>query len=39
MPMLYEIDKGLSLGDLLQELCRLELKALGWVKHGDLSQR
>jgi hypothetical protein len=35
--MLYEIeiDEGFSLGDLLQELARLELKALGRVKHGD----
>jgi hypothetical protein len=37
-PMLYEIetDEGFSLEDLLQELGRLELKALGVVKHGDV---
>jgi hypothetical protein len=36
-PVLYEIetDEGFSLEDLLQELGRLELKALGVVKHGD----
>jgi hypothetical protein len=36
--MLYEIDidHGFSLGDLLQELGCLELKALGYVKHGDV---
>jgi hypothetical protein len=37
-PMLYEIqpDEGFSLEDLLQELGRLELQALGYVKHGDV---
>jgi len=37
-PMLYEIetDAGFSLDDLLQELGRLELKAFGRVKHGDV---
>jgi hypothetical protein len=36
-PMLYEIevDQGFSLEDLLRELGRLELQALGVVKHGD----
>jgi hypothetical protein len=33
-----EIDEGFSLGDLLQELGRLELQALGRVKHGDIPQ-
>jgi hypothetical protein len=38
IPLLYEIetDEGFSLEDLLQELGRLELKALGVVKHGDM---
>jgi hypothetical protein len=37
-PMLYRIetDEGFSLEDLLQELGRLEQKALGVVKHGDV---
>ena len=36
--MLYEIDadEGFILEDLLQELGRLELKAPGRVKHGDV---
>jgi len=36
--MLYEIetDEGFSLEDLLQELGRMERKALGVVKHGDM---
>ena len=40
MPMLYEIetDQGFSLTDLLQEFERLELKALGRVKYGDVPQ-
>jgi hypothetical protein len=40
-PMLYEIETvaGFSLEDLLQELGCLELKALGWVKHGDIPQK
>jgi len=39
-PVLYEIetDEGFSLEDLLQELGRLERKALGVVKHGDRPQ-
>jgi hypothetical protein len=37
-PLLYQIetDKGFSLEDLMQELGRLELAALGYVKHGDV---
>ncbi len=37
-PLLYEIEteEGSSLEDLLQELGRLERKALGVVNHGDL---
>jgi hypothetical protein len=37
---LYEIetDEGFSLEDLMQELGRLELKALGRVKHGDVPE-
>jgi hypothetical protein len=31
-----ETDEGFSLEDLMQELWRLELQALGWVKHGDV---
>jgi hypothetical protein len=31
-----EIDAGFSLEDLLQALGRLELQALGRVKHGDM---
>jgi hypothetical protein len=40
-PALYEIetDEGFSLEDLMQELGRLELNALGYVKHGDVPQR
>jgi hypothetical protein len=36
-PMLYEIetDEGFALEDLMVELGRLELWALGRVKHGD----
>jgi hypothetical protein len=30
-----EVDEGFGLDDLMQELGRLELKALGRVKHGD----
>jgi hypothetical protein len=39
-PSLWEIetDEGFSLGDLMQELGRLELKALGRVKHGDVPE-
>jgi hypothetical protein len=39
-PVLWEIetDEGFSLEDLLQELGRLELQALGRVKHGDVPQ-
>jgi hypothetical protein len=37
-PALYEIetDAGFSLEDLMQELGRLELQALGRVKRGDV---
>jgi hypothetical protein len=37
-PRLYEIetDEGFSLEDLPQELGRLKLNALGWVKHGNV---
>jgi hypothetical protein len=37
-PALWEIetDAGFSLDDLMQELGRLELQALGYVKHGDV---
>jgi hypothetical protein len=37
-PRLYQIetDAGFALEDLLQELGRLELQALGYVKHGDV---
>ena len=37
-PALWEIetDEGFSLEDLMQALGRLELQALGWVKHGDV---
>jgi hypothetical protein len=37
-PALWAIEtaEGFSLEDLLQELGRLELQALGWVKHGDV---
>jgi hypothetical protein len=34
-----ETDKGFALEDLLQELGRLELRALGRVKHGDRPAR
>jgi hypothetical protein len=39
-PMLWEIetDEGFSLEDLMAELGRLELRALGRVKHGDRPQ-
>jgi hypothetical protein len=39
-PMLYEIqmDGDFDLEDLMQELGRLELEALGYVKHGDVPQ-
>jgi hypothetical protein len=33
-----ETDEGFSLEDLLQEFGRLELKALGDVKHRDVPQ-
>jgi hypothetical protein len=35
---LYEIEtvEGFSLEDLPQELGRLKLNALGWVKHSDV---
>ena len=33
-----ETDEGFSLEDLIQELGRLELKALGRVKHGDVPE-
>jgi hypothetical protein len=38
--MLYEIetDEGFTLEDLMRELGRLELQALGYVKHGDVPQ-
>jgi hypothetical protein len=37
-PMLYEIqaDGDFDLEALMQELGRLELKAFGWVKHGEV---
>ena len=37
-PPLYEIetDEGFSLEDLMAALGRLELQALGYVKHGDV---
>jgi hypothetical protein len=37
-PALWEIetDEGFSLEDLMGELGRLELQALGYVKHGDV---
>jgi hypothetical protein len=37
-PTLWEIetDEGFSLEDLMAELGRLELQALGYVKHGDV---
>jgi hypothetical protein len=39
-PILYQIetDEGFSLEDLMQELGQLELKVLGYVKHGDVPQ-
>jgi hypothetical protein len=39
-PALWEIetDEDFGLEDLMQELGRLELNALGWVKHGDVPQ-
>jgi hypothetical protein len=33
-----ETDEGFSLEDLMHELGRLELQALGYVKHGDVPQ-
>jgi hypothetical protein len=33
-----ETDEGFSLEDLMQELGRLELQALGRVKHGDVAE-
>jgi hypothetical protein len=40
-PTLWEIetDEGFSLGDLMQALGRLELQALGRVKHGDVPEK
>jgi hypothetical protein len=37
-PALWEIecDEGFSVDDLMGELGRLELQALGYVKHGDV---
>jgi hypothetical protein len=37
-PTLWEIEteEGFSLEDLMAELGRLELQALGYVKHGDV---
>jgi hypothetical protein len=37
-PTLWEIetDEGFALEDLMAELGRLELQALGYVKHGDV---
>jgi hypothetical protein len=37
-PVLWEIetDEGFALENLMQELGRLELGALGYVKHGDV---
>jgi hypothetical protein len=37
-PRLYEIeaDEGFSLEDVPQELGRLKLNALGWVKYGNV---
>lgn len=39
-PALWEIetDEGFTLENLVQELGRLELQALGYVKHGDVPQ-
>jgi hypothetical protein len=39
-PTLWEIetDEGFALEDLMAELGRLELQALGYVKHGDVLQ-
>jgi hypothetical protein len=39
-PRLWEIEaeEGFTLEDLMAELGRLELKALGYVKHGDVPQ-
>jgi hypothetical protein len=38
-PALWQIEtnEGFSLEDLMEELGRLELKALGRVKHGDIA--
>jgi hypothetical protein len=37
-PVLWQIetDEGFALEDLMQELGQLELKALGYVKHGEV---
>src|SRR5262245_17205872 len=37
-PAMWEIetDEGFSLADLMAELGRLELQALGYVRHGDV---
>jgi hypothetical protein len=37
-PTLWQIetDEGFTLEDLMQELGRLELQALGYLKHGDV---
>jgi hypothetical protein len=39
-PLLWEIetDEGFALDDLMAELGRLELQALGYVNHGDVPQ-
>jgi hypothetical protein len=37
-PWEIETDEGFSLEDLIIELGRLELRALGRVKHGDIPQ-
>jgi hypothetical protein len=39
-PVLWEIetDEGFSLEDLIRELGRLELQALGYPKHGDVAE-
>jgi hypothetical protein len=40
-PRLYEIEtaEGFTLEDLMAELGRLELKALGYVNYGDIQTR
>jgi hypothetical protein len=35
-PVPTHSDEGFSLDDLMAELGRLELQALGYVKHGDV---